>query len=143
MRNVVRKFLPYLLIKGDVPGPEEVRDEAGEAVPGRTDRHVGEVNLSDGPGLYGGGDGTVCPAREGLLDHDCGSSEASDDDTDPEQSDQPPVTSYIGQTMYGGGLQELLDILDTNHPGGLLLTETWWSLSMFSIYLVLSPIFTF
>ena len=29
--------------------------------------------------------------------------------------------------MYGGGLQELLDILytlDTNHPGGLLVTES-------------------
>ena len=75
------------LVEGNVPGSEEVRVEAGETVPGRTDGHVGEVNLSDGPGLYGGGDWTVCPAREGLLDQDYSSSEASDDDTDPEQSD--------------------------------------------------------
>ena len=93
MRNVVRKFLPYLLIKVDVPGGDEVRDEAGEAVPGRTDRHVGEVNLSDGQSLYGGGDGAVCPAREGLLDENPGHSEASDDDPDPEQSDQSSVSS--------------------------------------------------
>ena len=124
-RNEVRKFLSSLHVEVDVSGPENIRDEAGETVPGRTDGHVGEVNLSDGPGLYGGGDGTVCPAREGLLDHDCGSSEASDDDTDPEQSDQPSVCSYVGQTMYGGGLQELRDILHTYHPCCFLVTETW------------------
>ena len=72
------------LVKGDVPGSDEVRVEAGEAVPGRTDGHVGEVNLSDGPGLYGGGYWTVCPAGEGLLDQDCRHSEARDDDTQPE-----------------------------------------------------------
>ena len=86
IRNVVREFLSFLLIKGDVPGPDEVRDEAGETVPGRTDRHIGEVNLSDGQGLDGGGDGTFGPAREGLLDQDKGTSEASDDDTQPEES---------------------------------------------------------
>ena len=64
MGNKIRKFLPFLLREVDVPGPDEVGVEAGEAVPGRTDGHVGEVNLSDGPGLYGGGDGTVSPAGE-------------------------------------------------------------------------------
>ena len=44
----------------------------------------------------GGGDWTVRPAREGLIDQDKGSSEASDDDTDPEQSDQLSITSYKG-----------------------------------------------
>ena len=52
------------LVEGKVPGSEEVRVEAGEAVPGRTDGHVGEVNLSDGESLYGGGDGTAGPAGE-------------------------------------------------------------------------------
>ena len=77
--NRVRQLQSLLVIKADVPGPDEVRDEAGEAVPGRTDGHVGEVNLGDGPGLDGGGDGTVGPAREGLVDHDSGPSEASND----------------------------------------------------------------
>ena len=115
IRNVVREFLSFLLIKGDVPGADEVRDEADETVPRRTDRHIWEVNLSDGQGLDGGGDGTVGPAREGLLDQDEGSSEASDDDTDPEQSDQPSVSSYVVQTMDGGGLQELLPTSYSNH----------------------------
>ena len=107
MRNVVRKFLPNLLIKVDVPGPHEVRDEAGEAVPGRTDRHVGEVDLSDGKSLYGGGDGTAGPAREGLMDQDPSSSEASDDDTDPGESDQSFFSSNVDQTMDCGGFHEL------------------------------------
>ena len=41
------------------------------------------------------------------MDQDEGSSEASDDDTDLEKSDQPSVPYYIGQTMDGVGLQEL------------------------------------
>ena len=61
-----------------------------------------------------------------MTDHDCSSSEASDDDTDPEQSDRPPVSRYVGQTMYGGGLQELLDFLHTIHPCGLFVNETYW-----------------
>ena len=52
------------LVEVDVPGPDEVGVEAGEAVPGRTDGHVGEVDLRDGQGLYGGGDWTVRPAGE-------------------------------------------------------------------------------
>ena len=69
----------------------EVRDEAGETVPGRTDGHVWEVDLSDWESLDGGGDWTVRPAREGLLDQDKGPSEASDDYTDPEESDLTSV----------------------------------------------------
>ena len=38
------------------------------------------------------------------MDQDKRSYEASDDDTDPEQSDQPSVTSNVGQSMDGGGL---------------------------------------
>ena len=49
------------------------------------------------------------------MDQDEGSSEASDDNTDPEKSDQPSVSCYIGQTMDGGGLQELLHAVDSNH----------------------------
>ena len=41
------------------------------------------------------------------MDHDYRSSEASDDDTDPEQSDQPSVTSNMGQSMDGGGLKKI------------------------------------
>ena len=67
------------LVKAHVPGPDEVRVEAGEAVPGRTDRHIGEVNLSDRQGLDGGGDGTVGPAREGLVDDHPSSDEARND----------------------------------------------------------------
>ena len=95
-------------------------NESGEHVPGRTDGHVGEIHLRDGQRLDGGGDGTDCPAREGLVDQDCGYSEAGDDDRDPEESGRPSVSSYVGQTVYGGGTQELLDI----HLGGFLLTET-------------------
>ena len=83
--------MTVVLVEVDVSGPDEVRVEACETVPGRTDCHVGEVNLRDGPGLYGGGDGTVGPAREGLVDHDSGPSEASDDDTQPEYSDLTSV----------------------------------------------------
>ena len=69
----------------------EVGELEDKTVPGRTDRHIWEVNLSDGQGLDGGGDGTVCPAREGLVDHDSGPSEASDNDTKPEDSDLTSV----------------------------------------------------
>ena len=113
--NNIGKFLSFILTKGDVPGPDEVRDEAGETVPGRTDGHIGEVNLSDGPGLDGGGDWTVGPARKGLLDQDKGSRKASDDNKDPEQSDKSSVSSYIVQTMDGGRLQELFPALYTKH----------------------------
>ena len=40
---------------------------------------------------------------------------SSDDDTDPEKSDQPSVPYYIWQTMDGLGLQELLHAGDSNH----------------------------
>ena len=67
------------LVEGDVPGPDEVRVEAGKTVHGRTDCHIGEVNLSDGPGLDGRGDGTFGPAREGLVDDHPSSDEARND----------------------------------------------------------------
>ena len=103
--NNIGKFLSVILTEGDVPGPDEVRDEAGEAVPGRTDRHVGEVDLSDSdrPGLDGGGDGATGPAGEGLVDQAPNNCEARDDDTEPEQSDEAPGCRYINQTMNGGG----------------------------------------
>ena len=85
------EFLPCLLIQGDVSGLDQVGDEAGEAVPGRTDGHVGEVQLRDGEGLYSGGDWTGGPAGEGLLDQDPRSSEAKYDDTNPEQSEEASV----------------------------------------------------
>ena len=93
--NTVGQFLSLLLIKDHLPGHDEVRDEAGETVLGRTDGHVGEVNVSDGEGLDGGGDRTDCPAREGLLDHHQGSGEASDDDTDPEQSRNTSISRNV------------------------------------------------
>ena len=77
-------MLSYLLSDGDVPGSDEVRVEAGETVSGRTDGHVGEVQVSDGESLYGGGDRTVSPAGEGLVYQHSGSDEAGDDDTQPE-----------------------------------------------------------
>ena len=52
-RNKVSKFLPFLSIEGHVPGHHEVGVEAGEAVPGRTDGHVGEHEVSDGESLCG------------------------------------------------------------------------------------------
>ena len=61
---VSNKFLPFSLTERDVPGPEEVRVEAGETVPGRTDGHVGEVQVRDGESLDGGGDRTAGPAGE-------------------------------------------------------------------------------
>ena len=121
MRNVVRKFLPNLLIKVDVPGPDEVRDEAGEAVPGRTDRHVGEVDLSDGPGLYGGGDGATGPAGEGLVDQAPNNCEARDDDTEPEQSDEASGRRNIKETMDGGGPQELPHSVHSEARNGISL----------------------
>ena len=89
-------MFPYLGVEGDVPGPDEVRDQAGEAVPGRTDRHVGEVNIRDGQSLYGGGDRTDRPAREGLLDQDCSSTEASQDNEHPEQSEETSGGGDVG-----------------------------------------------
>ena len=103
-------------------------NESGEHVPGRTDGHVGELQFRDGQSLYGGGDGTDCPAREGLVDQDPSPSEASDDDTEPEKSGKLSFISDMGKTMYGGGTQELLHTLDTNHPSGLLDTETFLGL---------------
>ena len=80
----VRQLNPFLSIESPVPRHHEVGVEAGEGVPGRTDGHVGEVQVRDGESLYGGGDRTVSPAREGLLDQHSGSDEAGDDDTQPE-----------------------------------------------------------
>ena len=101
------------LVERDVPGHDEVRVEAGETVLRRTDSNVGELQFRDWQSLYGGGYWTIRPAREGLMDQDKRSSKASDDDTDPEQSDQLSITGYIVQTMDGGALQELLQ---TIHP---------------------------
>ena len=126
--SISDKFCPCSLTKRHVSGPQEVRDEAGETVLGRTDSHVGEVQVRDGEGLDGGGDGTAGPAREGLMDQDPSSSEASDDDTEPEKSGKPSFISDMGKTMYGGGTQELLHTMDTNHPSGLLDTETFLGL---------------
>ena len=65
--NTVGQFLSLLLIKDHLPGHDEVRDEAGETVPGRTDSHVGEVDVSDGHGLDGGGDWTDGPYKKDWL----------------------------------------------------------------------------
>ena len=111
--NTIRKLQSFFLFKVDVPGHDDVRVEAGETVLRRTDSNVGELQFRDWQSLYGGGDWTVRPAREGLMDQDKRSSKASDDDTDPEQSDQLSITGYIVQTMDGGALQELLQ---TIHP---------------------------
>ena len=119
------------MFKVDVPGHDEVRVEAGETVLRRTDSNVGELQFRDWQGLYSGGDWTVGPVGKRLMDQDKRSYEASDDDTDPEQSDQPSFTSNVGQSMDGGGLQELLH---TFHSRGLLLSGTCFS--MFSNYKV-------
>ena len=99
------------MFKVDVPGHDQVRVEAGETVLGRTDSNVGEFKFRDWQGLYRGGYWTVRPARERLVNQDCSSSEASDDNTYPEQSEQPFVSSNMGQSMDGGGLQKILDNL--------------------------------
>ena len=115
IRNNGYEFLPCLLIQGDVPGPDQVGDEAGEAVPGRTDGHVGEVQLRDGEGLDSGGDWAGGPGREGLLDQETGSDESSDDDTEPEESDETSGGGDIDQAVNCGGFQKLLDFLQYLH----------------------------
>ena len=115
------------LVEGNVPGSDEVRVEAGETVPGRTDGQVGEVNLSDGPGLYGGGDGTVSPAGEWLVDQDPGTSEARDDDSEPEQSDKTSGCRNINQTVNGGGGEEFLHSVHSEElESTILKVENWW-----------------
>ena len=101
------------LTEGDLAASYNIKVEVGEGISGRTDGHVGELQFRDWQSLYGGGYWTIRPAREGLMDQDKRSSKASDDDTDPEQSDQLSITGYIIQTMDGGALQELLQ---TIHP---------------------------
>ena len=101
----------FIIIERLVPGPDQVGEEAGEAVPGRTDGHVGEVQVRDGESLYGGGDRTGGPAGEGLLDQDSGSNESSDDDREPEESDETSGGGDVDQAVDGGGLQELPDNL--------------------------------
>ena len=61
------------------------------------------------------------------MDQNSSSSETSDDDTDPEQSDQPSGIADMVQTVNGRGPQELLE---TKHPTGLLLTGTCLGLSI-------------
>ena len=96
LQNMIRKLLPFLLREVEVPGANEVRIEAGEAVPGRTDGHVGEVNLSDRESLYGGGDRTAGPTREGLVDQEPGYSEASQDNEHPEQPEESSGGGNVG-----------------------------------------------
>ena len=105
------KFFPLLLGEVDVPGPDQVGVEAGEAVPGRTDGHVRKYQVRDGEGLDGGGDRAGGPTGQGLLDQDASSDEATDYDTDPEESDIAASVGDIAQAVNGGGLQELLDYL--------------------------------
>ena len=52
------------LVERDVPGHDEVRVEAGETVPRRTDCYVREGKLGYGQRLDGGGDWTAGPAGE-------------------------------------------------------------------------------
>ena len=80
-------------------GCEEVRREAGEGVPGRTDGDPGEDHLGDGQRLRGGGDWTGRPVVEGLLDQQPGHSEACHDDTQPEQSGQAPLAGDVREPV--------------------------------------------
>ena len=113
-----KKFDPFVIIEGDVPDPVGV--EAGEAVSGRTDGHVGELQVRDGEGLDSGGDWAGCPGGEGLGDHVTGPREANEDDKDPQESGNTLVGGDVDKTVDGGGLQELLDA--GLHPEGLELT---------------------
>ena len=115
--------LPGLIVCLHILHRHEVVVEVGETLPGGTNSHQREGGVSDGQSLYGGGDGTAGPARERLVDQDPSSSEASDDDKEPEKSGKPSFISDMGKTMYGGGTQELLHTLDTNHPS--FLVDCW------------------
>ena len=97
------------LVERDIPGHDEVRVEAGETVPGRTDSNIWEVQVSDGAGLDGGGDWTVGPDSEGLVDQKSGYSEATEDNEHPEQFDESSGGRNVGQAMDGRGLQEVFD----------------------------------
>ena len=96
-----KKFDPFVIIEGDVPDPVGV--ETGEAVSGRTDGHVGELQVRDGEGLDSGGDWAGRPAGDGLLDQDSGSDESSDDDKEPEESDETSGGGEVDHAMDGGG----------------------------------------
>ena len=119
--------------KREVPGHDEVRVEAGEGVPGRTDGHVGKLEVSDGESLDGGGDWTARPVSEGLVDQDSGSTEAGDDDTEPEKSDGAPGGGEVHQAVNGGGLKELFESL---HSPALLVTEKMLGPKFSVLYLV-------
>ena len=54
LRNIRNQFLPSDIIKLDLPGQDKHGVEAGEAVPGRTDGHVWEVQVRDGEDLDSG-----------------------------------------------------------------------------------------
>ena len=86
--NEIRELLSLVLVKLDVPGSDQIGVETGEAVPGRTDGHDGEVEFCDGPRVDGGGDWADGPTGERLGDHTSSCDEASDDDRDPEESDE-------------------------------------------------------
>ena len=96
------------LVEAHVPGSDEVRVEAGETVPGRTNCNIGEVNFPDGPRLNSCGDGTAGPAREGLVDQNPNKCETRDDDEDPEESDYVSGCGYITQTVNRGRFEEFL-----------------------------------
>ena len=96
---MISKLTSPFWVEGDVPGPDQDGEEAGEAVPGGTDGHVGEVQLGDGEGLYGGGDWTAGPLGEGLMDQNSGSDEASEDDGEPEESGETSGGGDVGQAV--------------------------------------------
>ena len=108
--NCLGNFLPET-----GPGPvvqislaREVRAEAGQTLPGRTDRDPGEVGRLDGQSLRGGGDRGPGPVIQGLPDQEPGSQQAGHHHGKPDQARQASATSDVRQAVNGGGTQELL-----------------------------------
>ena len=120
--NKIDQFLLLFVVQGDVPGHDQDREEGGEAVPGRTDNNIWEVQLSDGFRLDGGGDRACGPAGEGLPDDHHGSGEPGNDHRKPQQLPQGMSTGRnIDQAVYRRGLEILLE---TFHCDSFQLNES-------------------
>ena len=72
-RYEVQESVEADIVQLGAPAEVEVEVEAGEGVGGRTDDHGGELHLSDGQRVNGGGYWTALPGGEIPVNQDDGS----------------------------------------------------------------------
>ena len=98
-----QEFSSGVIIKSEIFRENEIRVDVGQCVLGRTNRHLGKLDIFDGESLHRGGHRLLGPAFKGLVDQQGGPGEACDDDAGPEKSEVFSRAGDVKQTVDGGG----------------------------------------